>query len=165
LSPIRDVILDADFLSAFLKIDRLSLVKEFYQVEVLFVPPAVYNEVSLIDLLSSRVNIPWLQIRPPDSASVQALRRHEEFTKLGPGEQEAIALSYAKKNSVLLMNDNRARQMAARLGIEVLNIPAFLSACKLSGLLSRVDIAALIEAVEKRDRYGFRKDVRDLLLS
>jgi predicted nucleic acid-binding protein len=64
LSLIRDVILDSDFLSAFLKIDRLSLVKQFYQVEVLLVPPAVYHEVSLADLMSNLGNVPWIQIRP-----------------------------------------------------------------------------------------------------
>jgi len=46
------VILDADFLSAFLKVERLPLIREFYQVESLYVPPAVYREVALTDLLS-----------------------------------------------------------------------------------------------------------------
>jgi len=63
------------------------------------------------------------------------------------------------------MNDNRARQTAARLGVQVLNIPAFLLACKDAGLLSRAAIEDLIVALEDRDRYGFRKTIRDLLLS
>lgn len=37
------IVLDADFLSAFLKIERMSLIREFYQVTLLYVPPAVYR--------------------------------------------------------------------------------------------------------------------------
>jgi predicted nucleic acid-binding protein len=165
LSLIRNVILDADFLSAFLKIDRLSLVKEFYRVEVLLVPPAVYHEVSLTDLMARLANVPWVEIRPPEITRVQALRQHEDFVKLGPGEQEAMALTSTEGDSVLLMNDNRARKMAASLGIEVLNIPAFLLACKLTGLLSREKATELVDELEKRDHYGFSKDIRALLLS
>jgi len=32
---IQDIVLDTDFLSSFLKIDRLQLVRDFYQVETL----------------------------------------------------------------------------------------------------------------------------------
>lgn len=40
------VILDTDFLSAFLKIERLPLIREFYQVETVYIPAAVYQEVA-----------------------------------------------------------------------------------------------------------------------
>ncbi len=52
------VILDADFLSAFLKIGRLPLVREFYQVEQLIVPAAVYREVAVTPLLPLLLDIP-----------------------------------------------------------------------------------------------------------
>ncbi len=63
------------------------------------------------------------------------------------------------------MNDNEARRVAARLDVRVQNIPTFLMACKASGLASRDEILDIVQALEKRDQYGFRKDVRDLLLS
>lgn len=165
MSPAPNVVLDADFLSAFLKIDRLPIVKSFYQVESLFVPPAVYREVSLTDLLSRLTSIPWISVQPPDATQAQPLWQAGDFARLGPGEQEAIALALGFGEAVLLMNDNEARRVAARLRVEVLNIPTFLMACKVSGLASRTEILDLVTALEERDRYGFRKDVRELLLS
>jgi len=46
-----EVVLDTDFLSAFLKIDRLPLVRSLYRVETLVVPLAVYREIGLTRLL------------------------------------------------------------------------------------------------------------------
>lgn len=127
MSPALRVVLDTDFLSAFLKIDRLSLVKDFYGVEELLVPPAVYREVSVTDLFPGLAAIPWIRVQLLDAKRKQQLRQDGELARLGPGEQEA--------------------------------------ACKISGLTSRDEIFSLISALEERDRYGFRKDVRDLLLS
>lgn len=45
------VILDAHFLSSFLKIDQMSLIRDFYQDAKVLVPPAVYREVSQTDLV------------------------------------------------------------------------------------------------------------------
>jgi predicted nucleic acid-binding protein len=66
---------------------------------------------------------------------------------------------------VLLTNDNRARQAATDLGVKVFNVPTFLLACKMSGLTNREQMAELVRGLEERDRYGFRKDVRELLLA
>ena len=122
------VVLDSDFLSAFLKTDRLPLVKGFYQVEHLLVPPAVFREVSQTSLL------------------------------------EAIGLASQHPDSVLLMNDSRARREAIQRGIRVVDIPAFLLTCKLSGFLDRAQIAETVRDLQERDRYGFRADVLARLL-
>jgi hypothetical protein len=49
--------------------------------------------------------------------------------------------------------------------LPLLNIPAFLLEAKLSSSLSREQIAGLITALEERDRYGFKKDIRAELLA
>jgi hypothetical protein len=46
------LIIDADFLSAFLKIERLALVHRFYGVEQIQVTPAVYREIAQTLLLA-----------------------------------------------------------------------------------------------------------------
>jgi hypothetical protein len=51
------------------------------------------------------------------------------------------------------------------LGVTAINIPAFLLGCKEAGFLSRDEIQQLITALEERDHYGFRKEMRLLLLS
>jgi predicted nucleic acid-binding protein len=159
------VVLDADFLSAFLKIDQLSLVRESLGVESLLVPPAVFREISLANLVPRLAAVSGILIQIPDTAKAQVLRSSEPFSLLGPGEQEAIAVCLEREGSLLLMNDNRARSVAARLGVKVLNIPAFLLESKLSGSLSREQIVGLVAALEERDRYGFKKGLRDQLLA
>ena len=124
-----------------------------------------FFEISLANLLPRLAVVPGIMIQIPDAAKAQVLRSSEPFSLLGPGEQEAIAVCLEREGSVLLMNDNRARQVAAQLGVKVLNIPAFLLEAKLSGSLSREQIAGLVAALEERDRYGFKKGLRDQLLA
>jgi predicted nucleic acid-binding protein len=165
LSAGAQVVLDADFLSAFLKIERLSIIRELFRLDRAFTPPAVYREISVTDLLPRLTAIPWVEVRAPDAEKMRDLGRDETFAKLGSGEREAIALCMELGDVALLMNDNRARQVAGRLGIRVFSVPVFLLAYKDSGLASREQIADLVTALEERDFYGFRKDVRDLLLA
>jgi predicted nucleic acid-binding protein len=159
------VVLDADFLSAFLKIERLPLLRQFYQVETLWVPPAVFREVALTDLLPQLTALSWIRVKAPSSAHLETLSTHDEFQRLGAGEQEAIALVLEHPPAVLLVNDNQARRVAGQLSVSVVNIPAFLLACKMSGLLDRNTLSDLITTLRDKDFYGFRQDVLDLLLS
>ena len=159
------VILDADFLSAFLKIDQLPLVRDLYPAARVLVPPAVYREVSQTDLVPKLAALSWLGLEVPDANRLDRLLLDRSFHRLGPGEQEAIALAGQFKSSVLLMNDNKARAQASGLGLQVVNVPAFLLACKLSGLADRSRLAELIRSLQEKDHYGFRTDVLDRLLS
>ncbi|HSS52798.1 MAG TPA: hypothetical protein VLX28_27970, partial [Thermoanaerobaculia bacterium] len=126
---------------------------------------AVLREISVTDLLSRLAAVPGIRLQRPDPVKIQALRSGGAFLLLGAGEQEAIALSLELASSALLMNDNRAGQIATRLGIEVFNVPGFLLACKVSGSISQKQIAELVSALKEKDHYGFRKDALDLLLS
>ncbi len=119
----------------------------------------------MTDLLPRLAAIPGIRLQLPAPGKVKALQSEGAFSLLGPGEQEAIALSLELTGSVLLMNDNRAGQVATRLGVEVFNVPGFLLACKLSGSIGQKQIEDLIAALKERDHYGFRKDALDLLLS
>ena len=159
------VILDADFLSALLKIERLPLVREFYQVEQLIIPPAVYREVAVTPLFPLLLNLPWVKVETPERASLQTLASDEATVRLGAGEREAIALALDHPDCVLLMNDAQANRVAARHGVPAVNLPAFLMACKLAGVLDRTQIAEMISALWEKDHYRFRQDVQDLLLA
>jgi predicted nucleic acid-binding protein len=76
-----------------------------------------------------------------------------------------MALALQVGGSVLLMNDKQARDRAARLDLNPVSIPAFLLACKDDGVLGREEIAVVVRELQERDRYGFRKEVLDRLLS
>jgi predicted nucleic acid-binding protein len=96
---------------------------------------------------------------------MRALLNDERFGHLGRGEQEAIALAREHQEAVLLMNDNRARHQATNYGVHAVNIPAFLLACKMTGLLDPQEMARVIADLQEKDYYGFRRDVLNLLLS
>ena len=161
----RDVILDTDFLSAFLKIDRLQLVRDFYQADVLQIPPAVYAEVRQTRFFPKLAMLPWVRVTLPDPGIQEKLSRQQGFNDFGAGEREAMALAEQLDDSVLLMNDNRARLWAMSIGLQSLGIPGFLLACKRTLLMDSQGIADMVVALQEKDRDSFRKDVLELLLS
>jgi predicted nucleic acid-binding protein len=63
------------------------------------------------------------------------------------------------------MSDNQARLWATRIGLHSVGIPAFLLACKRALVIDSKQVAAIVLDLEEKDRYRFRKDVLDLLLS
>lgn len=130
------IVVDADFLSSFLKIGRLYLIPQFYQVENVVIAPAVYREVALTRLVSNLSAHMWVQIQAPILTAIEQLRAHAEYNQLGAGEQESIALSLHVRDATLLCSDNRARRFARNVGVQVANIAAFLLACKIAGLLN-----------------------------
>jgi predicted nucleic acid-binding protein len=162
---IQDVVLDTDFLSAFLKIDCLQLVRDFYQIEAVQIPPAVYGEVRQARVFPKLAMLPWVRVTPPDPGIQEKLSLQQGFDDFGSGEKEAIALAQQLRGAVLLMNDNRARLWATGSGLHSLGIPAFLLACKRTLLIDSQDVRALVLDLQEKDRYRFRQDVLNLLLS
>lgn len=160
--PVR-VILDTDFLSAFIKIGRLTLVRELYAVDVLTITPAVYYEVAQTSLLSSLLALDWLEIERPSAQQLITVRQLVTSARLGTGELESIALALGMQEYVLLSNDNRARQEAQRHNLTVTNIPAFLLACKWAGLVDQREMRRIIEDLWSLDHYKFRQEIIDLL--
>lgn len=162
LSPI----FDTDFLSALLKIGQVGLVRDLYRCPHLIIPNAVFREIGVTDLLAKLMALEGIEIQEPSPASLTQLREAAaSLDQLGAGEQEAIALALENRGAPLLTNDNQARRQAAALGVEVVNIPVFLLAVKLSGLLDTAAMTDVVLALEREDGYGFRDDVRTALLA
>jgi predicted nucleic acid-binding protein len=155
----RAIVLDTDFLSAFLKIGRLQLIRDFYQADTLLVPAAVIAELSRTPLLQDLARIPWIRIE-----AVGHEFPDDPLHRLGRGEREAIALA-ARDDSLLLTNDNLARQAARRAGVESSDIPAFLLSCKITGFLDGDGVREIVRDLREKDHYGFRKEILDRLIS
>lgn len=158
------VIIDADFLSAFLKINQLELIPKFYQVPQLHLTFAVYREVAQTSLLPQLTAITWITLDAPLLPTLHQLQLDESFRRLGAGEQESIALALTTANAVLLSNDNRARQIATALGVTAINVPGLLLACKLAGELTTDEIRTIINELWQKDHCKFRSDVEAQLL-
>lgn len=130
------VILDTDFLSSFLKIGRCDLIRQLYQVEQATIPTAVHRELAQTTLLPRLLAILWITVTTEIPSTDETLVQDSTFQTLGSGEQECILLARALPDAVLLISDNKARQFARLQGTVVVNIPAFLLACKMAVLVS-----------------------------
>ncbi len=155
------VILDTDFLSAFLKIGRLELVKEFFKGATLVIPVEVAEEIARAGLLAEMLGRKAIEVEILPSSEAQEF---EEFEKLGKGEKACLHMALRKEDAVLLSNDNKVRKVARNLGLKAYSIPEFLLACKLKGLVSVKDLGEIVELLKERDRYQFKAQVlKDLL--
>lgn len=158
------LILDTDFLSSFIKIGRCDLIQTLYQVEQAIIPAAVHRELAQTNLLTQLLAIDWIKISPEVASPGETLFQNSTFQSLGAGEQACILLARTLSDVVLLMNDNKARQFARSLGVTVVNIPAFLLACKMTRLVSPEQMKQIIQGLRDRDFYTFQSEVRNLLL-
>ncbi len=83
---------------------------------------------------------------------------------MGNGEKECIALCKKFKKSLLLTSDKKALSVAKNHGIMVINIPAFLLACKNTAFLNSKEIFHIIKDLKIKDYYEFSDDERKRLL-
>lgn len=158
------IVIDADFLSSFLKIGRLNLVKDFFNIEFLYTPIGVLQEIAKTDLVNEFLKINYVKIIKVSDEDFSMLVS-EEFESLGSGEKECIALCKQSQNSLLLINDNKARKIAEENGIAVLNISGFLLACKKTMFLDKNEIALIMQDLKQKDYYEFGEDEKKRLLN
>jgi len=116
-------------------IGHLHLLASLYR-EVL-IPPAVYQELRrsvrdehLVDLGSN----PWITV-----VSAQNQEHVRELSdQLDAGEAEAIVLALEKRADLLLVDERRARRVAAALGLRVTGLLGILVEAQRAGLVERV---------------------------
>jgi len=149
------IICDTDFLSSFLKIERLELVRDLFKAKNLYIPVAVLSEVAKTNLITVLLDKEWVKVKNVTDADFKKMKRNKEFTNLGSGEKECFALCKRFKNSVLLISDNKARRIANKNEIVTLNISAFLLSCKEMGIIGSDDIANIIHDLREKDCYEF----------
>ncbi len=159
------ILIDTDFLSSVLKIGHSDLIRSFYATANIRIPIAVYRELARTNLLPDLLAIKWIEVDPFEVLPNEPLLGNPTFRDLGTGEQACIVLARATADSVVLMSDNKARAFAQSLGVTVVNLPAFLLACKLAKLLDRAEMAQVIQDLKDKDYYEFKADIRVVLLS
>ena len=152
------IICDTDFLSSFLKIERLELVKELFKEENLYIPVAVLGEIAKTDLVTDLLDKEWIKVKKVSDEDLKKMEKDKEFKNLGSGEKECLVLCKQFRDSVLLISDNKARRIANKNDIFTLNISAFLLACKEMGILDRNDIATIIRDLKEKDYYEFSEE-------
>lgn len=155
------IVCDTDFLSSFLKIDKLKLVKQFFDVNYIFIPTAVFSELSKVERLSLKLHkLKWIKIK-----KIEVDQKEDfDFSSLGKGEIECISLCKNLKNPILLTNDVKAIRTAVSCDIKVLNISAFLLLCKRNKFLELPEISKIINDLRVEDFYEFSEEELDALL-
>jgi predicted nucleic acid-binding protein len=119
------------------RIEKLDLLPKLFTA--VFAPPAVHDELGCV--------LDWLQVRvPADSGAVAALR-----IQLHLGEAEAIALAMELHDVSIILDDGKARRIAAQLGLHVIGTLGLLIAAKRRGCIESVG-----KVLESLDRAGFR---------
>jgi len=119
-------------------------------VRTITVPPAVQEELETGRRLG--VNLPdlqmldWVVMRRPSSSIALPL-----VTDLGPGEREVLALALETPDSVCVLDDSLARQVARTLQLRITGTLGILIDAKRLGIISAVG-----PFLDQLQSFGFR---------
>lgn len=147
------VISDTTPLISLLKIKRLNLLeKVFGTVQI---PKGVFAELTDNSKYQDESEIvkssPFIKVIDNiDYNYVSILRRS---TGLDLGESEAIYLSDSNKADLLLIDEVRGREVAARMGIRIMGTIGFLSMAYEDSFISKDEIKQAIEILRDSGRH------------
>lgn len=131
----KAVIADSGPLIALSKIHKLDLIPQLF-TEIL-IPPEVWNEITVagsgLPGADEIRQAKWITIQSPNSELVKPLN-----ILLDVGESEAIALAQIIPDSLLLLDDSRARTIAARLNVKQLGTIGILLRAKRMKLIDKI---------------------------
>jgi len=119
------VISDTSSLILFQKIERFDILQKVYGE--LLTTPEIAKEYG--DQLPD-----WIQIRPVKD------KKYQEFleTQIDKGEASAIALSKEFDNSILILDDLKARKLARRLNLKVTGTLGIIHKAKQLAIIEKV---------------------------
>ena len=134
------IIGDSSALVALATMDRLDLLEKIF--EKLYVPQAVYDEVSISYKAQS------VKLKEFLTNKVEVVNLDISKMGLGQGELEAIALYKNKEADFLLIDDRRAKSFAKLNGINVIGSLGVMILAKDKGLIEfiRDDLEKLLDS-------------------
>ena len=129
---VRPVVLDTSPLNYLLRLGCVDILRDLH-IEVL-IPGAVLAELSHV-AAPAEVRA-WLMAPPPWAGFVAVFEIDPTLPpQLGAGEREAISFAAAKPNSLLIVDDQRARLAATQRLVETTGTLAVVRQASLQGLL------------------------------
>ncbi len=151
------IISDTDFISSFLKIDRMDLILKSFEIERITITNAVLQEIK-------RDQVYQKYLKDKHKIELKKVEFSKKLENFGAGESESIALA-KKSNSLLLMSDKKAINFSKNLGLKVIDIPTFLFYCKENNILSLKQLKQIVIDLREKDKYEFSKEARKKLLN
>ena len=159
------VVSDTTPIISLMKIGQLNLIEKLFgEIKI---PKAVYTEL----ISNPRFKEEAKQIQDSafirytiveDIKSVELLRR---ATGLDLGESEAIILSDSCGADLLLMDENKGRQVARQMGLHLMGTVGMLRVAYEEKMLSYQEIIDCIEALRENGRHISDRLFRQLLES
>jgi len=132
------VIADTSFLIAIQKLQLFSQIQSLYKE--IYVTPTIANEFKL--------KLPdWIIIREPDNLQVAKVLS----IVLDPGEASALALAYNFGDTVLILDDLKARKEAHKLGFKITGTLGVLYRLQQEGIID-----SLKNQLNQLTELGFR---------
>ncbi len=129
------IIADSSPLISLAIVEQLELLPQLY--ERVLIPPAVWDEVTVqgAGLPGSLAvsQVAWFDIQAPDPAILQPLS-----ILVDRGEAEAIALAQSIPDSIVMLDDAKARRVAERFGIRRIGTLGILRRAKKAGLVAEL---------------------------
>ncbi len=132
----RYVIADASVLIILDKINQLDLLKGVYN--------SIYTTIEIFEEYGKPLP-DWINVESTEDKKYQKVIE----TQVDLGEASAIALAINHKNSLLILDDLRARKLAKRLGLTFTGTLGVINKAKSIGLISK--IRPLIEKLKLTD--------------
>lgn len=143
------VISDTTPIISLMKAGRLELLQQLF--DVVHIPMAVYRELTENEAYPREAKIvqecDFLIVEKVENEKSVAILR--KLTGLDAGESEAIILADEKQSDVLLMDENKGRQIAKKMGIAITGIIGVLMQAYDERLLSGEDVEKCIEFLKE----------------
>lgn len=152
------IIADSSPLISLAIIDMLELL-EYYFDEV-YVPYAVYKEVSVYDKPFSEKLKQYLKNKVSTVENINMVSVLNERIDLG--EAEAITLAFEKKADFIILDDLKARKTAKRNGLNVIGTLGLLLEAKKEGKIKK--LKECIQIFSDNDIRLSEKLIKDILI-
>lgn len=171
----RKFILDADILSALVKIGRFEQFLQAFNVQAVFIPPTVYQELQACAVSPKRIlqrlarNIEQLVtigkielIEPTDAELAFAENLPECF---GLGERQALAICFNRDGLVLLSNEVLVKLYCDIFAIKCLTMPFIVRALWLQNIISAGQVDTVLGQLKQVTRMQLKAGTKDIILA
>ncbi len=157
------VVSNSSVIIALARICRLDLLERLFGK--ILVPKIIWNEIAVEGRLGSEKIMKASFIRVEKVRNTRLTALLEEF--VDTGESEAIVLALERNADLLLVDDRDARNLAKKLGLQVMGTLGVIALAKYKGLISKAKpiIDKLVESgfwISKKLLEEFLKELSEL---
>jgi len=159
------IIFDTDILSAFAKIEALSLLKTLFSKHEIYITPEIYGELNVpidygytfpLDIFKN------FKVINPDNEEQETYRTLLRTNRrIGKGELEAISICISRK-WIFSSMDEVAISFALANGVITISLHSILRSLWESGILAKNEVEEIILKIEQKDNTRIR-DIQKIL--